>query len=207
MADRPGRPRGHRRRRQRLRHRPRRRRARPLGAARRAGRSRAGDLVGLDQALPRRPALSRVLRVPAGARVADRARDAAARHAAHLLAAALRAAAPRGPRPAWMLRLGLFSTTTSAGGSSCRRPARSTWRATRPARRCSRASGGASNTPTAGSTTRGWWCCRARRRGPRARRSCTRTRFERAEREGDGWRVRAGRRRRGAARGRRARRS
>ena len=36
------------------------------------------DLVGLDQADPRRPALSRVLRVPAGARGADRARGAAA---------------------------------------------------------------------------------------------------------------------------------
>ena len=75
-------------------HRPRRGRARAVGAAGRAGRPGAGDLVGLDQAVPRRPALSRVLRVPAGARVADRARDAAPGDAAHLVAAALRAAAP-----------------------------------------------------------------------------------------------------------------
>ena len=66
--DGPGRPAGHRRRRQRLRHRPRRGRARADGAAGRAGRPGAGDLVGLDQAVPRRAALPRVLRVPAGPR-------------------------------------------------------------------------------------------------------------------------------------------
>ena len=108
-------------------HRPRRGRARADGAARRAGGSGAGDLVGLDQAVPRRPALSRVLRVPAGARVADRARDAAPGDAAHLLAAALRAAAPcRACGRPGCSGSGSSSTTTSAGGRSCRRRGRST---------------------------------------------------------------------------------
>ena len=74
----------------------------------RAERSRQRHLVGVDQADPWRPALSRVLRVPAGARGADRARGAVADRAAHHPAAALRAAASAGLRPAWLLRLGLF---------------------------------------------------------------------------------------------------
>ena len=110
------RPAGDRRRGQRLRDRPRRGRARAEGAAGRAGRPGAGDLVGLDQAVPRRPALSRVLRVPAGARVADRARDAAPGDAAHLLAAALRAAAPcRACGRPGCSGSGCSSTTISAG--------------------------------------------------------------------------------------------
>ena len=71
------RSRHHRRRHQRLRHRARRRRPRPFGLPLRTGRPRRRHLVGLDQADPRRPALSRVLRVPAGARGAGRARGAA----------------------------------------------------------------------------------------------------------------------------------
>ena len=111
----------------------------------------AGDLLGLDQALPRRPALPRVLRGPAGARGADRARDAAARDAAHLLADALRAAAAaptcasrattpvvadaaarvmpwmKGRRPAWLIRLGLVALRhPRRARRSCRRRGRST---------------------------------------------------------------------------------
>ena len=65
----------------------------------------AGHLVALRQAGPWRPALPRILRVPPGARGADRARGAAARRAAHHLADALRAAAQRrSMRPAWLVR-------------------------------------------------------------------------------------------------------
>ena len=81
---------------------------RPARAAGRAERSRLRHLLGLDQADPWRPALSRAWRVPAGARGADGARGAAAHGAAHHLAAALRAAAARGRRVGLMLRLGLF---------------------------------------------------------------------------------------------------
>ena len=172
VSDGAGRPAGDRRRGQRLRDRPRRGRARAEGAAGRAGGSGAGDLVGLDQAVPRRPALSRVLRVPAGARVADRARDAAQGDAAHLLAAALRAAAPCG------LEAGLDAAARAVHLRPSRRaedPAadarRSTWRAIRPARRCGRPTGAGSNIPTAGSTTRGWWCCWRAMPRPGARRS------------------------------------
>jgi hypothetical protein len=71
-------------------------------AMRRAGACRSAwprwatwprDLFGLDQAVPWRAAVSGVFRVPPGARGADRARDAAARHAAYQLADALRPAA------------------------------------------------------------------------------------------------------------------
>ena len=86
----------HRRRHQRLRHRAGRGGTRAVGRSRREGRSGAGNFLGLDQALPWRPALSRVLRIPAGPRGAGGARDAARRHAAHQLADALRAALERG---------------------------------------------------------------------------------------------------------------
>ena len=89
----PVRPRRRRRRRQRCRDRARRRRARPQGAAVRAGRSGARHLLAQRQAGPWRPALPRILRVPAGPRGADRARGAAAGGAAHHLADALRPAA------------------------------------------------------------------------------------------------------------------
>ena len=182
-------------------HRPRRGRARALGAAGRAGGPGAGDLLGLDQAVPRRPALPRVLRVPAGARVADRARDAAPRDAAHLLAAALRAAAPcRAAAGLDAAARAASSTTTSAAGRSCRRRGRSTCGAD-PA-----------GEPLRPEYRRGFeysdcWVDDARlvvllardaaARGATIR---TRTRFERAAREGDGWRaelVGAGRSRRG----------
>ena len=81
----------------------------PARAAARAERPRLGHLVGLDQADPRRPALSRARRVPAGARGADRARGAAAHRAAHHPADALRAAGDRRAcARRCMLRLGLF---------------------------------------------------------------------------------------------------
>ena len=71
-------------------------------------RSAERHLVGLDQADPWRPALSRILRVPAGARGADGARGAVAQ-APHIIWP-LRFVLPhhKGLRPAWLLRLGLF---------------------------------------------------------------------------------------------------
>ena len=66
---------------------------RPVGAAGRAGRSGKPHLVRLHEADPWRPALSRIWRVPLGARGADRA-GAAARHGApHHLATRIRPAA------------------------------------------------------------------------------------------------------------------
>ena len=82
-----------RRRRQRHRHRARCRRARPQRRAVRAGRSCPAHLVGQHQADPRRVAVSRALRVPAGAHGVARARAAAAGRPAHHPAAALRPAA------------------------------------------------------------------------------------------------------------------
>ena len=90
-----------------------------------------GDVLGLDQAVPRRAALSGIFRIPAGARGAGGTRNPAERHAPYQLADALRAAlfadmrfesdtptsrpagdgdAPqmKGRRPAWLIRLGLF---------------------------------------------------------------------------------------------------
>ncbi len=63
----------------------------------RKGRSRAGHLVALGQARSRRPALSRILRIPTRAGSADRARGPAARGAPHHLADAIRAAAQSRP--------------------------------------------------------------------------------------------------------------
>src|SRR6056297_3225095 len=73
-----------------MRHCTRCRRSRARSDARREGRPRAGDLLGLDEALSRRAALSRILRVRSRPEGPDRARDAAARYAAHFLADALR---------------------------------------------------------------------------------------------------------------------
>ena len=91
------RPAGGRRRHQWRGRRARRGRARPAHAALRAARPRRAHLLGQHQADPRRAALPRVLRFPAGAQVVARARDRAHLGAAHLLAAALRAAARRAP--------------------------------------------------------------------------------------------------------------
>ena len=101
---------GHRRRRQRRRHRPRRRRPRPLGRARaRRTTSLQGTSLALRQAGPWRPALSRILRVPAGARGADRARGAAAtrRRTSSGRCASCCRTRPSSAR-AWLVRLGLF---------------------------------------------------------------------------------------------------
>ena len=65
----------------------------------REGRPGAGHLLAQRQAGAWRPALSRILRVPPGARGADRARGAARGRAAHHLAHALRAAAFAGAAP------------------------------------------------------------------------------------------------------------
>ena len=94
-------------------------------AAGRAERPRLRHLVGLDQADPWRPALSRARLVPAGARGADRARGAAAHGAASDPADAVRAAGrARHAAGAGCCGSGCSSTTTSAAASSCRRPAR-----------------------------------------------------------------------------------
>ena len=74
-------------------HRARCRRPRPQGAGRRAGRHRGGHVAVEHEADPRRPALPRAVRVPAGPRIARRARGGAAAGAAHRRAAVVRAAA------------------------------------------------------------------------------------------------------------------
>ena len=73
------------------------------------GRPCQRHLVGLDQADPRRPALSRALRVPPGARGADASARCCSRMAPHIIWP-LRFVLPhhRGLRPAWLIRLGLF---------------------------------------------------------------------------------------------------
>ena len=153
------RPRRHRRRHQRHRHRARRRGPRAVGAAAGARRPGRGDVVGLDQADPWRAALPGVLRLPPGARIAGRARGAVARRAAYRRADAVRAAAPSGaaaalddPRRAVPVRP--HGRTEDPAADAHAGPAH----AIRPARRCARHSPPASSIPTAGWTTRGWWC-------------------------------------------------
>ena len=80
-------------------HCPRCRRPRAARPAGRAERSCLRHIVGLDQAHPWRPALSRARMVPAGARGADRARGDVADGAAPDPADALRAAGRAGPAP------------------------------------------------------------------------------------------------------------
>ena len=132
------RPLHHRRWDQRLRHCPRRHRPRSVRHAGRTGRPCAGHLLGLDQALPRRVALSGILRVPSCPRGAGGTRNPARRHAAHQLADALRAAPQspdmrfendtptarllrwvmpwaKGRRPDWLIRLGLYMYDTMGG--------------------------------------------------------------------------------------------
>ena len=125
----------HRRRHQRRRHRARRRGPRPVGAAGRAGRPRVGHVAVEHQADPRRPALPRALRVPAGRRGARRARGAAARMAPHLVEP-LSFVLPHEPhlRPAWMIRAGLFlydhlGRARDAAGLVRRRPVAQPWSA------------------------------------------------------------------------------
>ena len=87
----------------------------------REGRSRAGHLLALRQAGPWRPALPRVLRVPAGARGADRARGAAARRrrtSSGRCASCCRTA-PSSGRPG-SSGSASSSTTISAAASACR---------------------------------------------------------------------------------------
>ena len=93
-------------------------------------------VVGLDEADPWRPALSRTLRVPPGARGADGARGAVGDGAAHHPSAALRAALSEGHPPGLAdPRSACSSTTISAGANCCRRRGRSTCAAIRPASR------------------------------------------------------------------------
>jgi glycerol-3-phosphate dehydrogenase len=71
----------------------------------------------------------------------------------------LRFVMPHDPsmRPAWMIRIGLFCTTTWPSAKCCRLAGidlRRTW----PASRSSRSTSAASSIRTAGSTMRGWWC-------------------------------------------------
>ena len=93
-----------------MRHRARCRRPGAFGVSVRDERSRQRDVVLVDQAGPRRPALSRILRVPPGPRSADGARGAVGNRAPHHPSAALRAAASRRPASglaaaAWALPL------------------------------------------------------------------------------------------------------
>ena len=148
-----------RRRHQRRRHRARPRRPRRERRAVREGRPGVAHLVVVDQADPRRPALPRVLRVLAGAQGAGRARGAAAERAAHHVAAALRDAArpvdaagvddPHRPVP-----LRPPGAARGPAGLAHRRPAPPSGRRAAEAGVHARAS----STPTAGSTTRDWWC-------------------------------------------------
>ena len=98
-----------------------------------------GHLVALRQARPWRPALSRILRVPPGARGADRARGAAARRrrtSSGRCASCCRTARSSG-RPGWC-GSGCFSTTISAAASAAGARERSTCAARRRARRSAR---------------------------------------------------------------------
>jgi hypothetical protein len=63
-----------------------------------------------------------------------------------------------GQRPAWLIRAGLFLYDHLAPRDFLPGSQRWTCAATRPARRCSRASRAPSPIPTAGSTMRAWWC-------------------------------------------------
>ena len=86
-------------------------------------RSRLRHLVGLQQADPWRPALSRTRRLPAGARGAERARGAAAHGAARDPADALHAAAAAGPaHAAASCGSGCSFTTCWARASCCPAP-------------------------------------------------------------------------------------
>ena len=97
-----------RRRHQRRRHRARRGRAGPARAARRAGRPRLAHQLLQQQADPRRAALPRAVRVPAGGGSAGRARGLL--KAAPHLVRPMRFVMPHVPqlRPGWMIRAGLF---------------------------------------------------------------------------------------------------
>ena len=120
-------------------HRARCRRPRPVGrSCARRTTWREGTLVALGQAGPWRPALSRILRVPPGARGADRARGAAERRPATSSGrcASCCRTAPRTAPPGWCGSAS-SSTTISAAARSCRARARSTCAAIRRARRSS----------------------------------------------------------------------
>ena len=171
---------------------------RPVGAAGREGRSRQPHLALVLQADPWRPALSRILRVPAGPRGADRARGAAARRPAHRLAADLRPAAQ--PRAAAGLDDPAGPAALRPSGrpqAAARARPRSTWRGTGPL--------GAPLQPWVkrGFTYADCWvedsrlvvlnAMDAAERGAVIR---TRTRCERARRDGDGWLAGSGRRQR-----------
>ena len=153
-----------------------------------AGRPGVGHVLGVDQADPWRAALSRILRVPAGARGAGGARGAVGVGAAHHLAAALRAAASRRAAAglaaaARALRLRPSRAAGSILPATDARPAQRPGRASRCKPRVPPA---ASNIPTAGSTMRGWSCSTRATRAARGARSRTRTAVRRAaRRDGD----------------------
>ena len=103
------RPRHRRRRHQRRRHRARRRRTWLERRPARAGRPRGAYVIVEHQADPRRAALPRVLRVPAGGRGAGRARSAArARRRTSSSRCTSCCRTSRTCGPAWMIRAGLF---------------------------------------------------------------------------------------------------
>ena len=183
------RSRHHRRRHQRRRHRARRRRPGRARAAAGAERPRLGHLVGLDQADPRRPALSRARRIPAGARGARRSARCCCgwrRTSSGRCASCCRRCRGRARRSC--CGSGCCSTTGSARAKSCRRRAASISPTTSPASRCCGNSAPASNIPTAAVDDSRLVALNALDAAERGATIRTRTRVTRAERE-DVWQL------------------
>ena len=123
------------------------------------GRSGGGDVVGLDQADPWRAALPGALRAFRLVRESLAEREVLWRAAPHIVGP-MRFVLPHHPglRPRWMIRAGLF-LYDHLGGRNMLPPTRVLdLRPIRPVLRCVPASPPASSIPTAGWTTRGWWC-------------------------------------------------
>ncbi len=114
-----------------------------------------GTSSALRQAGARRPALSRILRIQAGARGADRTRSVAQCRATYHLADALRAAAQPGRSTGWLVRLGLFLYDHLGVAGSCRYPTLNLARDPEGAPILDQYERG-SNIPTAGWTTPAW---------------------------------------------------
>ena len=130
---------------------------RSLGAALREGRSRAGDLLPVGQARSRGLALSRILRVSARPRGADRARGPAPCGAAHHLADAVCPASQPGATSGLDGPGGPVSLRSLGRAQNLSPDAKPRPRQRRPrASPCARISAAPSNIRTAGWTTRDW---------------------------------------------------
>ena len=123
----------HRRGYQRLRHRTRRRGAGTVGAARRKRRPGERHVLGVDQADPRRTALSRALQFRL-VRESLREREVLLAMAPHIIRP-MRFVLPHhhGLRPAFLIRLGLFLYDHLGGREACRPPRRRPYARRRPA--------------------------------------------------------------------------